>query len=247
MMKGDSNMSETQIRLLEVDLTTGQNRVLDVTEDARQYLGGNGLANKFIWDLVPQSIDPLGPDNILHIGVGPITGLVGCKVSCSFISPLTGWAGEASVSGYIGDELMRAQYNAGILIRGKAQQPVYLFVYNDRVEIRDASDLWGQYLVKTENTLRERLYRETGQEFGTLCIGPAGENLVRYANAATENVHSASKGGIGAVFGSKNLKAVTVKGTKTLPYVDHSKVWELKKKYAMHPVTALQKNQEWGR
>jgi aldehyde:ferredoxin oxidoreductase len=247
MTEGDSNMSGIRIRLLEVDLTTGQNRVLDVTGDARRYLGGNGLASRFIWDLVPQGTDPLGPDNILHVGVGPITGLVGCKVSCSFISPLTGWAGEASVSGYIGDELMRARYNAGILIRGRAREPVYLFVYNDRVEVRDASDLWGQYLVKTENTLRERLYRETGQEFGTLCIGPAGENLVRYANAVTENVHSASKGGVGAVFGSKNLKAVAVKGTRTLPYADHNKVWELKKKYAMHPITALYKNQEWGR
>jgi len=144
MTKGDSNMSEIQIRLLEVDLGTGQNRVLDVTEDARQYLGGNGLANRLIWDLVPQGTDPLGPDNILHIGVGPITGLVGCKVSCSFISPLTGWAGESSVSGYIGDELMRAQYNAGILIRGKAQQPVYLFVCNERQRIHFESGYTGK-------------------------------------------------------------------------------------------------------
>ena len=157
-------MDYIRINLLEVNLTTGTSRVIEVTEDVKRYLGGNGLANKLIWDLVPQGTDPFAPENILHIGVGPITGLVGCKASCSFISPLTGWAGEASISGYIGDELMRAQYNAGILIRGKADKPVYLFVYNDQVEIRDASDLWGQYLVKTENTLRDRLYRETDQE-----------------------------------------------------------------------------------
>jgi aldehyde:ferredoxin oxidoreductase len=240
-------MAEIKFNLLEVDLTTGKSQVVDVTEDVNKYLGGNSLGNKLIWDLVPQGTDPLSPDNILHIGVGPITGLVGTKVSCSFISPLTGWAGEATVSGYIGDEIMRTGYNAGILIRGKASKPAYLFVYNDRVEIRDASDLWGQYLVKTESTLRQRLYQETGQEFGTLCIGPGGENLVRYANATTENVHSASKDGIGAVFGSKNLKAVAVKGTRTLPYADHNKVWQLRKTYAMHPLTMAVKEAEWSR
>jgi aldehyde:ferredoxin oxidoreductase len=240
-------MSDMKFHLLEVDLSTGKSRVRDVTEDVKKYLGGCGLGNKLVWDLVPRGTDPLSADNVLHIGVGPITGLVGTKVSCSFLSPLTGWAGEASISGVIGDELMRANYNAGILIRGKAKKPVYLFVHNDKVEIRDAADLWGQYLVKTENTLRERLYRETGQEFGALCIGPGGENLVRFANATSENVHSASNGGIGAVFGSKNLKAVAVKGTKTLPYADHNKVWQLKKTYAMHPATMTQKLSEWGR
>lgn len=240
-------MVEIRFNLLEVDLTAENSRVIDVTGDVRVYLGGNGLGNRLIWDLVPRGTDPLSPDNILHIGVGPITGLVGTKVSCSFLSPLTGWAGEASVSGYIGDEIVRTHYNAGILIRGRARKPVYLFIHNDRVEIRDASDLWGQYLVKTENTIRDRLYRETGLEFAALCIGPGGENLVRYASAATENVHSASKSGVGAVFGSKNLKAVAVKGTRTPLYADHGKVWELRTTYAMHPATALLKNQEWGR
>lgn len=240
-------MAEIRFNLLDVNLTTGSSSVIDVSDDVRAYLGGCGLGNKLIWDLVPQGADPLGPDNILHIGVGPITGLVGTKVSCTFLSPLTGWAGEASISGCLGDEIMRTGCNAGILIRGRSDKPVYLFVYNDRVEIRDASHLWGQYLVKTENTLRETLYRETGQEFCALCIGPGGENMVKFANATSENVHSASNGGIGAVFGSKNLKAVIVKGTKTLPYADHKKVWELRKTYAMHPATMSQKVSEWGR
>jgi aldehyde:ferredoxin oxidoreductase len=240
-------MGEIRFKLLDVDLTSKASKVVDVTEDVKQYLGGNGLGNKLIWDLIPKGADPLGPDNILHIGVGPITGLVGCKTSCSFKSPLTGWAGEASVSGYIGDEIMRTGYNAGILVRGRASKPSYLFVYNDKVELRDASDLWGQYLLKTENTLRQRLFQQTGEEFSALCIGPAGENLVRYASAVTENKHCAAKNGVGAVFGSKNLKAIAVKGTKTLPYADHNKVWQLRKTYAMHPVTMVQKNTEWGR
>jgi aldehyde:ferredoxin oxidoreductase len=246
-LKEKITMDGIKFKLLEVNLSTGEIQTIDVTESVETYFGGNGLGNKLIWDLVPQRVDPLSPENILHIGVGPITGLVGTKVSCSFISPLTGWAGEATVSGYIGDEIMRSGFNAGILIRGKADKPVYLYVYNDRVEIREASDIWGNYLVRTENTLRDLLYHETGQEFGTLCIGPAGENLVRFASASTENVHSAAKGGIGAVFGSKNLKAVAIKGTKTLPYADHNRVWQLKKRYAMHPATAVQKNPGWAR
>lgn len=239
-------MADFRVSLLEVDLDTGSSRTIDVSEEARSYLGGNGLGNKLVWDMVPQGTDPLSPKNILHIGVGPITGLVGCKTSCSFLSPLTGWAGEATVSGYIGDEIMRTGHNAGILIKGKAAKPSYLLVHNDRVEVRDASDLWGQYLVKTENTLRMRLYQETGREFATLCIGPGGENLVRFSNATTENVHSASDGGVGAVFGSKNLKAVAVKGTRTPPYADHQRVWRLRREYAMHPATMLQKT-SWGR
>jgi aldehyde:ferredoxin oxidoreductase len=207
-------MAEIRFNLLEVDLTQGTSKVIDVTDDVRKYLGARGLANKLIWDLVPQGADPLGADNILHIGVGPITGLVGTKTTLSFISPLTGWAGRSAVSGDIGDEIVRTQYNAGILIKGKASQPVYLYVYDDRVEIRDASDLWGRWKQKTEVTLRERLYQETGEMFSILCIGPAGENLVRYANATTEFIHSASKWGCGAVMGSKNIKAVAVRGTK---------------------------------
>ncbi|MFC1860683.1 aldehyde ferredoxin oxidoreductase N-terminal domain-containing protein [Chloroflexota bacterium] len=241
-------MAETKFNLLEVDLTQRTSRVLDVTEDVRKYLGGKGLANKLIWDLVPQGADPLSANNILHVGVGPLTGLVGDKTILSFISPLTGWAGRSAISGDIGDEIVRAQYNAGILLKGKASKPVYLYIYDDKVEIRDASDLWGKWKQKSEVTLRDRLNRETGEMFSVLCIGPAGENLVRYANATTEFIHSASKWGCGTVMGSKNLKAIAVRGTKGPIYADHSKVWELFKTYATSPVTMLHKTKEsrWG-
>jgi aldehyde:ferredoxin oxidoreductase len=241
-------MAEIKFNLLEVDLTLGTSRVVDVTEDVRKYLGARGLANKLIWDMVPPGSDPLGVDNILHIGVGPITGLVGTKTTLSFISPLTGWAGRSAISGDIGDEIVRTQYNAGILIKGKASQPVYLYVYDDRVEIRDASELWGKWKQKTEVALRDSLYQETGEMFAVMCIGPAGENLVRYANATTEFIHSASKWGGGAVMGSKNLKAVAVRGTKGPLYADHQKVWELFTKYANSPSTKLYRLDEnrWG-
>jgi aldehyde:ferredoxin oxidoreductase len=241
-------MAEIKFNLLEVDLTLGISQVVDVTEDVKKYLGGRGLANKLIWDLVPQGTDPLGADNILHIGVGPITGLMGTKTILSFISPLTGWAGRSAVSGNIGDEIGRAQYNTGILVKGRASKPVYLYVYDDQVEIRDASDLWGMWKQKTEVTLRDRLNQETGELFSVLCIGPAGENMVRYANASTEFIHSASKWGCGAVMGSKNLKAIAVRGTKGPLYAHHDKVWELFKTYATSPATMSWKLTEsrWG-
>ncbi len=241
-------MAEINFNLLEVDLTEGTSRVVDVTEDVKKYLGARGLANRLIWDQVPQGTDPLSADNILHIGVGPLTGLVGTKTILSFISPLTGWAGRSAVSGDIGDEIVRAQYNAGILIKGKASKPVYLYVYDGKVEIRDASDLWGNWKQKTEVTVRDRLNQETGELFSVLCIGPAGENLVRYANVTTEFIHSASKWGCGAVMGSKNLKAIAVRGTRGAVYADHARVWELFKTYATSPVTMAHKFHEsrWG-
>jgi aldehyde:ferredoxin oxidoreductase len=237
-------MNEIQFNLLDVDLTEGTSRVIDVTEDVKRYLGGRGLANRLIWDNVPQGADPLGPENVLHFGVGPLTGLIGTKTIISFISPLTGWVGRSAASGYFGDELVKARYNTGILVRGKARKPVYLYVFDDKVEIRDATDLWGKWKLETENTLRDRLNGETGEIFGVMCIGPAGENLVRYANASTELVHSASKWGCGAVMGSKNLKAVAVRGTKGPLYADHARVWELFTTYSGSPKTAYFKLSE---
>lgn len=241
-------MAEIKFSLLKVDLTEGTSCVIDVTEDVQKYLGARGLANKLIWDLVPQGTDPLSAGNILHVGVGPITGLIGTKTVLSFISPLTGWAGRSTISGDIGDEIVRTQYNAGILICGKASKPVYLYIYDDKVEIRDAQDVWGMWKQKTEVTLRERLKRETDELFSVLCIGPAGENLVRYANATTEFIHSASKWGCGAVMGSKNLKAIAVRGSKGPLYADHAKVWELFRTYATSPLTAVHKlnRNRWG-
>jgi aldehyde:ferredoxin oxidoreductase len=241
-------MSEIPMGLLEVDLTTRESRVIDVTKDVRMYLGGRGLANKLIWHLVPQGADGLSPENILHVGVGPLTGIIGTKTILSFKSPLTGWAGRSSVSSYIGEEIVKARYNAGILIRGKSEKPVFLYVFDDQVEVRDASDLWGKWKQETEVSIRDRLNEETGENFGVLCIGPAGENRVRYANATTEFIHSASKWGCGAVMGSKNLKAIAVRGTKGPLYADHGKVWTLFSTYAKSPKTALRKLSEsrWG-
>lgn len=224
-------MPQTRFRMLEVDLSNEKTRTVDVTEDVKNHLGGKGLAAKIFWERMPAGADPLGPDNMLHVGIGPVTALIGDKTIFSFKSPLFGWAGRGAMSGYFGRELVNSPFNAGILITGKASRPVYLFVYNDYVEVRDASKYWGTYKQKAEYDLRKDLKDETGEKFGVAVIGPAGENLVRYANITHEWYHSASKWGGGAVMGSKNLKAIAVRGTRGPDYADSHEVWELFRHY----------------
>lgn len=228
-------MAEIRIKMLEVDLTREKSKVVDVTEDAKKHIGGSGLGAKLLWDMVPKGADPLGPENILYVGVGPMTGLVGTKTSHVFKSPQNEWFGEATVSGRVGREIIYAGYNAGILVTGKAADPSYLYVKDDTFEIRDAEDLWGSLRQKAEYTLMERLRKETGESFSVEVVGPAGENLVRYANISTEYKHSASTWGPGAVMGSKNLKALAVLGTKGPTYADHKKVYDLFTKYRTSP------------
>jgi aldehyde:ferredoxin oxidoreductase len=227
-------MPETRFRMLEVDLTNEKTKTVDVTEDVKKYLGAKGLATKIFWERMPPGADPLGHEKMLHVGVGPVTALIGDKTIFSFKSPLFGWKGRATMSGYIGKEIVDT-FNGGILITGKSDKPVYLFVYNDDVQIRDASKYWGTYKQKAEHDIRENLRNETGQEFAVAVIGPAGENLVRYANITHEWYHSASKWGGGTVMGSKNLKAIAVSGTKGPDYADQYKVWELFRSYITHP------------
>ena len=145
--------------MLEIDLTHETTRITNASEDVTRYLGGRGLATKLCWDLIPPGTDPLGPDNILHVGVGPITGLVGDKTVFSFKSPLTGWKGRSTMSGYFGREVIYAGYKAGILIRGQASHPVYLYIWDDDAQIRDATDLWGAW-----KRARARAYRVCASE-----------------------------------------------------------------------------------
>lgn len=221
--------------MLDVDLTSGETRVVDVTEDVKLYLGARGLATKLFWDRMPAGADPLGSENLLHVGVGPVTALIGDKTIFSFKSPLFGWKGRAAMSGYFGRELINSPYNGGILVSGRSSSPVYLYVMDDDVQIRDASDLWGEYKQRSEFMIRKNLREETGEEFAVAVIGPAGENQVRYANVTHEWYHSASKWGVGAVMGSKNLKAIAVRGKKGPDYADHAEVWEIFQGYFNHP------------
>lgn len=135
-------MSETKFNLLEINLTTGEKKIVDTTEDVRKYLGGRGLGAKILWDQVPEGTDPLSPDNILYFGVGPVTGFFGSVTNVSALSPLTLLRGMSNMNGHFGVELIYAGYNGGVLLKGKANRPVYIYINNDDVEIRDASHLW---------------------------------------------------------------------------------------------------------
>ena len=136
-------MRETKFNLLEIDLTTGEKKVVDVTREVRKYIGGRGLGAKILWDRVPEGTDPFSPDNILYFGVGPITGFLGSVSNVSALSPLTLLRGQSNMNGLFAVELVYAGYNAGVLLKGKAKHPVYVYIKNDDVEIRDASHLWG--------------------------------------------------------------------------------------------------------
>lgn len=212
-------IKEMRFNLLEINLTTGIHQVIDVTEDVRKYLGGRGLGAKLIWDRVPEGTDPLGPENILYFGVGPITGFMGSVTNVSALSPLTLLRGYSNMNGHFGIELIHAGYNAGVLLTGKAKQPVYIYIQDDTVEIRDASQLWGRCNPDGQEALRTELRKELDdQNFRIASIGPAGEHLVRNASIDHDLYHHAARLGMGAVMGSKNVKAIAVRGSKAPDY-----------------------------
>ena len=236
-----------RFKLLEIDLSTKEKKVVDVTDDIRQYLGGRGYGAKLMWDRVPQGADPLGEENILYVGIGPITGFVGAVTSINAKSPLTLTGGTSHVNGHFGSELVYAGYNAGILLTGKSPKPVYLYVKNDDVEIRDAQHLWGKANLAAQQMLHHEL-REglDDQNFRMMTIGPAGEHMVRNAAISHGLYHFAARLGMGAVMGSKNLKAIAVRGTKSPNYHQSRELFEIVTKF--HRDSALKKAEDrrWG-
>ena len=175
------------------------------------YLGGRGFIVHTLLREVPRGADPLGPENKLIFALGPVTGhpfpgsgrnSVGAK------SPLSGGYGESEAGGFWGAELKRSGYDA-IIVEGKAEQPVYLWIRDGQPEIRDARRIWGLDVAQTEKAIREEL--QDGR-IRTAVIGPAGEKLVRYASICNDISHVAGRTGMGAVMGSKRLKAIAVRG-----------------------------------
>ena len=236
-----------KFQLLEINLSTKEKKVVDVSQDIRQYLGGRGYGAKLMWDRVPQGADPLGEENILYIGVGPITGFLGAVTSFNAKSPLTLRGGTSHMNGHFGVELIYAGYNAGILLTGKSPKPVYLYIKNDDVEILDASHLWGKMNLAAQQTLHRELRKELDdQNFRLMTIGPAGEHLVRNAAISHEFYHFAARLGMGAVMGSKNLKAIAVRGTKAPGYSYPEEIYEIVTKF--HKDARLKKAQDrrWG-
>ena len=178
---------------------------------ARNFLGGSGYACRYLYDKVSRETDPLSPENIIMIMTGPLNGTfapnTGRWVVCSK-SPYTGIWGESNCGSWFGAELKKAGYD-GIVISGASEEPVYLEINNDEVQIKDANFLWGRGTFYTTEKLKELFGDEKAK---VACIGQAGENLVKYANIVSEQ-RAAGRTGMGAILGSKKLKAILVKGT----------------------------------
>ncbi|PKM81154.1 MAG: aldehyde ferredoxin oxidoreductase [Firmicutes bacterium HGW-Firmicutes-14] len=214
-------------RILRVNLTTKE----IITEPldrglARAYLGQSGINARLLFDLTGPDVDPLSPDNPLIFGVGPLTGsLAPCsgRFTVTSKSPLTGIFGDSNCGGHWGPELKNAGYDH-IVITGKAEHPVYLWINDDRVELRDACHLWGKTTWETDDLIKTQLAQPTAQ---VACIGPAGENLVRFAAIICNLARAAARTGVGAVMGSKNLKAIAVKGNRGMAVAEPEKFWEV--------------------
>ena len=200
-------------KVLRVDLTNEKITTEPLNmEWAKQYMGGKGLAARYLFEELKPGIDPLSPDNILEIWTGPAVGSMVPLTSRYVVvtkSPQSGTFLDSYAGGFVGPEIKYAGFD-GIIIKGKAKKPVYLWVTDDKAEIRDARNIWGKDTYKTEELIR----KETGQDYArAACIGPAGEKLSLIACVVNDLTRNAGRGGAGAVFGSKNLKAVAVKGT----------------------------------
>ncbi|MFB3887425.1 MAG: aldehyde ferredoxin oxidoreductase N-terminal domain-containing protein [Thermodesulfobacteriota bacterium] len=240
-------MAEMKFHLLEINLSTGKKEVRDVTSEMRKFIGGRGMGAKIMWDRVPENADPLGPENILYFGVGPITGFLGSVVNVSAKSPLTLRGGTSNVNGHLGVELIYAGYNGGLLLTGKASKPSYVYIKDGTVEIRDATYLWGKYNVVAQQMLREGLRKELDdQNFRVASIGPAGEHLVRNAGISHDFYHHAARMGMGAVMGSKNIKAIAVRGTRPPSYPDPAGLLQLLTKWYHGGRLKKAQDRRWG-
>lgn len=206
-------MFEWNGRLLRVNLTTGKLSIEEIDPwVARNYVGGRGWAIRFLYDEMDPRIDPLSEENKVVFATGPLTGTpapTGARYMVVTKSPLTGALSCSNSGGRFPTEMKRTGFDM-FIFEGRAPRPVYLWVNNDKAEIRPAEHLWGQNTHQTEDAIRV----ETESDARVACIGPAGERLARIAAIMNDKHRTAGRAGVGAVLGSKNLKAVVVKGNK---------------------------------
>ena len=207
-------------RILRVDLTSG--RIIREKTDpamALQTIGGRGLNSRRLYDELDRTADPLSPENMLLIGVGPLTGSLlsaSAYMTISGRSPLTGILGDSAAGGHFGPELKAAGYDQ-IVLTGRSDKPCYLFIADDHVELRSAEHLWGRDIWEATGAIRREINDNAAQ---IAAIGPAGENLVKFATVACNNSRMCGRTGMGCLFGSKNLKAVVVRGTGMVRLAD---------------------------
>jgi aldehyde:ferredoxin oxidoreductase len=226
-------------KLLRVNLTNGTHCVEDIPAAwLRDYIGGRGVADRYLWEELDPRVEPLAPENRLIFATGPLTGTpVSCGARYMVVTKgaLTNAITTSNSGGHWGPELKFAGYDL-LLLEGKSPRPVYLWIYDDVIQLRDAAGLWGKTTSETEDGIRKELGVPNTR---VACIGPAGENLVRFACIINDKHRAAGRSGVGAVMGSKNLKAVAVRGTRGVaiarPAEFMQAVWALRKKLAAAP------------
>ncbi|KIX15525.1 aldehyde ferredoxin oxidoreductase family protein [Dethiosulfatarculus sandiegensis] len=215
-------------KILLVDLTGGELETLPLDPKlARDYIGGRGLGIKLLLDRVDPLVDPLSPENELIMATGPLTGTTaptGARYMIMTKSPLTGAITCSNSGGHFPSELKKAGWDA-ILFTGRATKPVYLWIEDQKTELRDASHIWGMEVPQADEVLK----KETLLKARTTLIGPAGENGVLFASVMNDKHRAAGRSGVGAVMGSKNLKAVVVKGSGKVDLADPEGFKELAK------------------
>jgi aldehyde:ferredoxin oxidoreductase len=217
-------------KLLFVDLASGTCKEEKPDEElCREFMGGYGIGARILYERMKPQVDPLGPDNMLGFLTGPLTGtptmcsgrfVVVCK------SPLTGTWGDANCGGDFGPYLKFSGFD-GIFFSNVSPKPTYLYIENGEPELKDASYLWGKDCLETEDMLKSA----HGKETSVACIGPSGEQLSRLAAIINEKGRAAGRSGVGAVMGSKKLKAIAVKGNQKVPMADEAKAIQFRRKW----------------
>ena len=232
-------------KIAYINLTTGEIETKPIPIEVRKkFLGGRGLDAYLLYNHTKKGCDPLGPDNALIVSGGILTATCASATARTHVmakSPLTGLLGSANMGGFFAPELAWAGFHH-LVIKGKAEKPVYLFVHNGEIEIRDARGIWGKSVTDAQWAIRDDL---GDQEVKSMVCGPAGENLVAWANVMTGIKNSGGRTGMGCVMGSKNLKAIAARGTMDIKIAHPVEALEYNKRFIEH-ITSAKVNQTQG-
>lgn len=229
-MNGEPRSGCINAKQLRINLTKGKWKTENIPRQTfKNVLGGRGLGVKILYDELDPKTEPLSADNKLIFAAGPLTGTpapTGCRYEVTTKSPLTCTITSANAGGFFGAKMKKAGLDA-IVIEGRAQKPVYLCIENDYIALRDANNLWSYTTHETTDKIKD----ETGNKnVSVACIGPAGEKLVKFASIINDKHRAAGRGGVGAVMGSKNLKAVAVFGSNKIKILDKDRFQKVTKK-----------------
>jgi len=232
-------------KIAYIDLSTGKIDIQPIPIEVRKkFLGGRGLDAYLLYNHTPKGCDPLGPENTLMVSGGLLTATLASATARTHVmakSPLGGMVGSCNMGGFFAPELAWAGFHH-LVIKGKADKPVYLWIHNGKIEIRDARNLWGKTTTETQWAIREELGDD---DIKSMVIGPAGENKVRIANVMTGIKNAGGRTGMGAVMGSKNLKAVAARGTLDIKIAHPKEALDYNKRF-IDQITSAKVNQTQG-